>query len=324
MIKKIMKKYILKALLISLFITLPIQAYALSYKVIAIVNDESISSIQLRDRVKIIMNSTGMKNTTENRKKVAIEAYDILINEILQAQEAKSKGVNLDESIMEAAVVDLEKRNKIPPGGFKKFIESKGLSYQATLDQIKAGLLWRKTMSNLFRSEVNVTEEDIKEQALEYSDKDVKRTVNLSEIVIPIDYDKEDETYKKAMDISKRANNGEDFSELAKRYSAGKTGKKGGSVGWMEEPAIVYPLNEEVARLKSGEVGEPIRVEEMYVILKLNERKIFDPANDKQALKEKALMEKMETKAKRYIKGLRQKAFIEKRYKNSELINMIE
>lgn len=314
---------ILYILVLAIF-TIPVNSLAITYKVIAVVNGESISNVQLKDRVDIIMNSTGMRKTKANKKKVALEAYDILINEALQSSEAKSKGVGLSESQMKEAVNDLEHRNHIPPGGFKKFIKSKGLSYQATLDQIKAGLLWKKTVASIFRTNIEVPEEEIDAKAKEYSSKDIKRRVRISEIVIPIEYDAEDETYAKAMEVSRRANAGEDFKKLAKEFSAGKTASAGGKIGWMEESLIMPPLDEEVARLKAGQVGEPIRVDEMYVIIKLDERKVINPAKNREALREKVLVEKLETRAKKYVKGLRQKAYIEKRYKGNELLKVIQ
>lgn len=299
-------------------------AYSVNYKVVAIVNGESISNIQLKDRVDIIINSTGLRKNLATRKKVAGQAYDILINEILQAQEAKEKGVGLSEDQTKHAIHDLERRNKIPPGGFKKFIESKGLSYSATLSQIKAGILWKKTASRIFKSDIEITEEEIDNKAKEYSSKDIVRRVNISEIVIPVEYEAEDETYQKAVDIARRANAGESFEALAREYSAGRTAVKGGAVGWLLEETVMPPLDEEVRKLKNGQVGEPIRVEEMYVILKLNERFVKNPAKDRKSLREKILIERLELRAKRYVKGLRQKAFIEYRVPKNELYKYIK
>lgn len=301
----------------------PASSQALDYKIIAVVDGESISNVQLKDRVDIIINSSGMRNTTANRKKVAIEALDILINEVLQSQEAKEKGVELSDEFLGRAIADIEGKNGIPPGSFKNFIQAKGLSYNATLDQIKAGLLWKRTVSRLFRDTVEVTDDEVNTKAKEYSRKDIRRRVSLSEIVIPVEYDKEDQTYAMAMEVSRRANAGESFEELAKEYSAGKTAKVGGKIGWMEEYMVKPPLDEEVERLKDGQVGEPIRVYEMYVILKLNDRQVINPAANKKALREKVLMEKLENRAKKYVKELRQKAYIEKRYKPQELYKLI-
>jgi len=318
-----MKFFTLTSLVLILAIAFSGNANALSYKIIASVNGEAISNVQLRDRVKIIMNSTGMPNTAANRKKVAREAFDVLINETLQAQEAKQRGIEVTEEIMKLAVEDLEKRNKIASGGFKKFINSKGLSYQATLDQIKAGMLWKKTVSRLFRENVEVTDEEVKARASDYNKKDIIRTVDLSEIVIPVEYNAEDATYDKAEQIAKRARGGESFESLAKQYSMGKTAKQGGRIGILLEKTVVPPLNEEVARLKNGQVGEPIRVDDLFVILKLNKRKIDNPASDKAKLREKVVFEKLELKAKKFVKELRQKALIDKRYKYEELHKLV-
>jgi peptidyl-prolyl cis-trans isomerase SurA len=293
---------------------------ASDYEIIAVVNGEAISNIQLKDRVDLIISSSGMDDNLSNRKNVAKDAYNILINEVLQAQEAASKGIELTEDDIDYALTDLERKNRIPEGKFKDFIRKKGLSYEASLEQIKAGLLWKKTISKFFRNKVEVTEDDIRSAAAEYSADDVLKTVNISEIVIPLNYDNTEATKQQAKDIVEQARNKEaSFEKLARQYSVGKTAKAGGRIGWIKEDTVMPALKKHVKKLGIGEISDPIFIDDLYVIIKKNDRKVYDPANDEKGLREKAMMEKLENQAKRYVKELRQKALIEKRVLPEEI-----
>lgn len=308
---------LIKTLLLALAIMIPAFSYALSYKIVAIVNGESISNIQVKDRVNLIISSSGIAPTQESRLKVTKETIEVLINEALQLQEAKAKGVDISEQDVSAAIEDLEKRNRIPSGGFKKFITSKGLSYDAAMSQIKAGIQWKKTVSRFFRAQVLITDAEVEAKKKEFAKIKSKTTSNISEIIIPQEFEDKTSTAELAKKIIEAVKNeGRDFSDLASKYSVGKTAKKGGLVGWVDESKIVEPIGSTVSKTPVGEITEPIYVDNLYVIVKVNDRKVFDPANDSKSIKDALMMEKLEGQSKRYIKELRQKALIERKYKD--------
>lgn len=289
-------------------------SFAYSYKIVAIVNGESISNIQLRDRVNLIINSSGVPNNPETRMKVTKEAMEVLINESLQNQEAKAKGVEVTDADLKNAEADLEKRNGIAPGSFKSFITSKGLSYDAALEQIKAGIQWKKTVSRFFRSQVSVSDAEVQAKKKELAKISAKRSVSISEIIIPESFDDKAPTTDLINKIISESRAGADFSALAKKFSVGKTASKGGLVGWVDETKIIEPLASAVRKTSTGGVSDPIHTDGLYVIVKINDRKVFDPANDDRSLREAVMIDKLESQSKRYIKELRQKALIERKY----------
>ncbi len=319
----------MKKLLALLLLSLPITSYAIEYKVLAVVNGQSISTEQVKERVKLVMKTTGMPDSAANRNKVTREVTDILINEVLQKQEAKEKGIELTPAEINAVYADLEKGNKLKPGGFKDFVRAKGISYSSIRDQIEASLLWKKILGTYVRPRVEITEEDIK-KAQSYTPAakpkaEVRTFASLSEIIIPIEFGKEQEAKDLADTIVRTARAGtEDFGDLAKRYSVGKTGPNKGKVGWVPEAGMIEPLASTVKKTATGKIADPVKAQSMYVILRVNDRKTDEPpAETKLSPKDRALMTKMEDGAKKYIKGLRDKAFIEKKYKEDSLINTV-
>ncbi len=317
----------MKKFLALLLLLLPVTSHALEYKVLSVVNGESISTEQVRERVNLIIGTSGMAKTDANKKKVTGEVADILVNEILQKQEAREKGIELADAEINAVFADLEKRNKLKPGGFKNFIQAKGISYNAIKAQIIASLVWKKVLQTYVRPTVEITDADIKKAEAQIANKPKitpKTFVNLSEIIIPVEFGKEQEAKDLADTIVRTARNGtENFGDLAKRYSVGKTAANKGLAGWLPEGGMIEPLASNVKKTAVGSVTAPIQAQSMYVILKINERRTDAPPEEKMSPKDKATLSKMEDAAKRYIKGLRDKAFIEKKYKDGELYSKV-
>lgn len=308
-----LRKLVLSLSFISLMVSAPLQA--LEYKVAAIVNGKAITNLQVSERVDIILDSTGLKNTAKNRREVTKETVDILINETLQEQEAKDKGISLKQTEIDAAIIDLEQKNGMKPGSFKQFIESRGLSYQAALDQIKAGLLWKKTVTKFLRPDISVSDKEIEKRQDKLAKVKVQKLYSISEIILPLDVENPNTSKLVANKIADEAREKNNFAELAKKHSAGRTGKKGGYVGLIPADKVVEPLASMIKSTPEGQVSEPKLVENaMYVIIKVNQIREVGPPKDEKSIEDMLIVEELEKDSKKYIKKLRQKAYIEKKY----------
>ena len=139
-----------------------------------------------------------------------------------------------------------------------------------------------------FRSKVALSDEEVRE----YYDENLEtfkipKTVEARHILLRVNQDADPETVKKtkdrALDILKLAKEGKDFAELAKQYSEGPTRDKGGYLGKFKKEAMVKPFADMAFSLKAGEIGEPVRTQFGWHIIKVekvNEASItsFDDA----------------------------------------------
>jgi len=91
------------------------------------------------------------------------------------------------------------------------------------------------------------------------------------------------------------AREGKDFADLAKKYSEGPTGVKGGSLGAFRKEAMVKPFSDKAFSMKSGEISEPVRTRFGWHIIrvdKINEEFTTDFDKAKQEIREKLLIQK--------------------------------
>jgi peptidyl-prolyl cis-trans isomerase SurA len=98
---------------------------------------------------------------------------------------------------------------------------------------------------------------------------------NVSHILIAVGQEASpaqlDAAGKRAQEVYERAKGGEDFAKLALAYSNSQTALEGGALGWRKGSELPTFLTDVVARLKPGDVSEPLRTPTGYHIIKLNE-----------------------------------------------------
>ncbi|UCH00526.1 MAG: SurA N-terminal domain-containing protein [Deltaproteobacteria bacterium] len=78
---------------------------------------------------------------------------------------------------------------------------------------------------------------------------------------------------EKALDILKKARDGEDFSELARKYSQDPTASKGGDLGYFTSGKMAKPFEDLAFSLKSGELGGPVKTRFGWHIIKVDDVK---------------------------------------------------
>jgi peptidyl-prolyl cis-trans isomerase D len=131
---------------------------------------------------------------------------------------------------------------------------------------------------NAFKPQVKVTDEQIKDYYDEHIDTfSEKKQVEARHILFKLAENatkEEDEKVKeKAEEVLKKAKAGEDFAELAKKYSEGPTAKDGGELGYFSENQMVKPFEEAAFKLKKGEISDLVRTPFGYHIIKVEDVK---------------------------------------------------
>jgi len=151
-----------------------------------------------------------------------------------------------------------------------------------------------------FKSEVKIDNDEL----LDYYETNIQefytpKTVEASHILIKAAKDADaktvEKTKKRALEIMEMAREGKDFTDLAKKYSEGPSGVKGGSLGAFRKEAMVKPFSDKAFSMKSGEISEPVRTRFGWHIIrvdKINEEFTTDFDTAKQKIGEKLLIQK--------------------------------
>jgi peptidyl-prolyl cis-trans isomerase C len=83
-------------------------------------------------------------------------------------------------------------------------------------------------------------------------------------------------TEEEAKELKKQADEGTDFTELAKANSTGPSGPNGGELGWFSEGMMVPEFEEAVKGMEPGQVSEPVQTQFGWHVIKLTETRMKD------------------------------------------------
>lgn len=78
---------------------------------------------------------------------------------------------------------------------------------------------------------------------------------------------------EEAQDILKKLQGGEDFAELAKKYSLGPLAQKGGDFGFRARKTLRKELGDAAFAMKKGDLNGPVKAEDGYYIIRLTDRR---------------------------------------------------
>ncbi len=210
----------------------------------------------------------------------------LVIKKIIQLEAKKQKiKVSKDE-------VQEELNKTIENFGGKEAFNSALEYYGLTEEVLKEDIEMNLYVSKLLESKVEITEDDMKNYFEENKDSfKQEEQVKARHILV------EDE--ETAKEVRKKLDDGEDFEELAKKYSTDTgTKEKGGDLGFFSKGEMVNEFEEVAFALKVGEISQPVKTNYGYHIIKVEERTEAKEANyeeSKDEIKEILLEEKLPT-----------------------------
>lgn len=170
-----------------LLFALPVQASFDHLDVVAVVGETPISNLDLIDRTELIIRSSGLSDTAEIRKKVSSQAMKQLVDERLQAMEAKKRGISVSGEELAGAIEVLEQQNGQPKGSLKQFMARKGVAWPAFTSQLRAQLLWNKMLAQVVRPKVRISEADFGRAARNQRLVESGQEYNITPLVLTVD-----------------------------------------------------------------------------------------------------------------------------------------
>jgi parvulin-like peptidyl-prolyl isomerase len=295
-------------------------------EIAAKVNGEIITKGDLEDQKKVL--ERGLREE-QHLTGVALAAAvreqekDILANQISQrllVQRAKTLEINVDADV-NRSLAKMQVESKIPDTEkFHDYIhEQTGMTFEDYKLQLTETMLTRKVVGGEVGSKVNIPEADLKKYYDEHQSEFVRKAeVYLSQILISTEgknAEQVDAAEKKAKAIVARANKGEKFSDLALENSDDPATARDGGVLPPYQPDQLRPdLKDVLAKTKKGQVTDPIKTPQGFLILKVNDRfeeglAPFDEVEDR--IHEFLAEPLMGPKMKEYLNRLRQEAYLE-------------
>ncbi len=240
-----------------------------------------------------------------------------LIDQSLLIQRAKDMGVSVETELVKR-LDEMRQTNKFPDmDAFERAVAAQGTSWEDFKSQIRNNLLTQRVIGQEVSRSINIGRDEVEKYYNEHK-KDYVRPeqVALREMFVSTEGKKEadiPELQKKAKGLLDRVKNGEDFGELAKRFSDGSTAKSGGFLGLFKRGELSKELEDTAFKMKKGDLTDVIQTKQGFLVLQVLEH--YDEGEQALAKVENEIMDrlyqqKMEPAYREYLKTLRQESYV--------------
>jgi peptidyl-prolyl cis-trans isomerase C len=205
----------------------------------------------------------GQKLTEETYKNAKGEILKNIIHAELLLQEAKAMNYTASDEEVNARLDKMKSQYESE----EKFLEDlsrQGFTLEMLKKQMNKGLAINAMLDAEIYVKVSVSEEKAKEYYEKNREKfDQPETVKARHILLRLAPDADDATVKKVRakmdEIVGKLESGEDFAELAKKYSEGPSSLKGGDLGFFGRGAMIKEFEDVAFSLKPGDKPQVVR-----------------------------------------------------------------
>ncbi|MGI8770268.1 MAG: peptidyl-prolyl cis-trans isomerase [Acidobacteriaceae bacterium] len=245
-----------------------------------------------------------------------------LVDQQLLLSKGKELGITGDTELVRR-LDEIRKQNHLESmDDLEKAATQQGVSYEDFKQNIRNGIITQQVIRDEVGRHIQLSSAELQRFYQQHKDEFAQpESVRLSEILIPVGTGTDQAAdlaaaQAKADGIAAKLKAGSSFEELAKADSTGSTAAQGGDLGEFRRGMLAKELEDKTFALQPGQITEPIRTKQGYVILKVTQH-TPGGAPDLNAVRpqveEAAFMSRMQPQLRLYLTQLRQQAYIDYR-----------
>ena len=284
---KFSKKYLFTLLILFLLFN---YSFASEVKIIKRINNEIITNIDIEIEYNyLIALNNDLKKISKNE---GLEiAEESLIREKIKLIELKKnfsienfKENDLSNKILESFYQKLGLNNE---KSFEVYLQTFNLTLGQVKKKIKYEILWNQLIGAKFINQIDIDKEMLKERIRQDKLNFIDITeYDLSEIVFQAknQNDLRSKLNKIKLDIDMNG-----FSAAANRFSTSNSSKFGGKIGKVKENQLSKKIQQELNKINTGQITNPINIGNGFIILYLHDKKINKFEEDEEMILKKMI-----------------------------------
>ena len=252
---------------------------SVNFKIIASVDEEIITNFDvLKEGRYLKVLSPNLQNFEES--KLNVLGTESLIKQVIKEKEI-SKFIDLDQ---DNSIVDEYLENLIARLGYENLkdfnsslLKNKTYTMEEVKYKIKIELFWNELIFDKYNDQISVNSEELRKKVNNIKKKE-KKEFFLSEIVFKKKINEEiDFTIAQIKESIDEIG----FNNTANIFSISESSKYGGKIGWINEDALSRKIYGNIVNLKNEEYSSIINVNDNFIILKVEDRRVIDNSIDR-------------------------------------------
>ncbi|MEO8755814.1 MAG: peptidylprolyl isomerase, partial [Casimicrobiaceae bacterium] len=254
-------------------------AYAqLAEGVAAVVNDNVISTFDVRQRATLLLVSAGIQATPDLQQRARAQALRDLVDERLQIQETAKFDIHISEDEINRRLGDIARSNHTTLDSLQQTLGQAGVSIGTLRSQIEADAAWNRLITGMYGSRVRVSEVEIRETQERIAANATRPQYLISEIFLPASTEQEfTDMQQGAMHLLEQMQHGAPFPSVARQFSRSSSASQGGDIGWIAATELSPELQPIAERLQQGQVSLPIRTPTGVYLIAMRDRRAGVP-----------------------------------------------
>lgn len=248
-------------------------------RVIAIVDNDVIMQSQLDARTREVQQTIAKRGAQVPPADVlSQQVLERLIVENLQLQIGERSGIRITDEELNQAMTSIAQRNRLTLEQFGAALARDGLSLKDAREQIRREMVISRVRQRRVAERIQVTDQEVQNfLASDMGKMQLSEEFRLANILVPLPEGASPEAIqaaaRKVSSLYDQLRSGGDFAQLAIANSASENALEGGEIGWRKAAQLPPPLDGVIGALSPGEITEPIRTPNGFMIIKLLEKR---------------------------------------------------
>ena len=273
------KIYLIKLFIfLNIFFLLINNSFSFENKIILKIDNEIITVIDIENEKNyLIALNPNIKNL--DKKRLNEIAKNSLIREKIKEKEILNylENIKLKQDFLEQLIKQRYSRIGLKSKDeFSNYLNNFKLKIKTIEKKISIEALWNQLIYQKFYKTLKIDKDQLRNEIKKKFENDEKNYL-LSEIVFKLS--NKNDLKKKYSEIINSINK-ENFQSAALTYSISDSSNIGGELGWIKESSINNTINDELKKLKKGNITNPIFTPNGYLILKINDIKYIKKKYD--------------------------------------------
>ncbi|MGA0544374.1 peptidylprolyl isomerase [Brevundimonas sp. VNH65] len=249
--------------------------FTLTEGIVMTVNDEVISSFDLRQRMLSIIAMSQLQPTQENLPQIQRQALNALIDEHLQRQELRNyKDLVISDEEVDEEIASMAQGAGTSVANFLAFLEQGGIRIATLREQIRTEIAWRALVGGRFNARSKVSRGQVEQTLRQLTEAASKPQYLVGEIYLEsAKHGGPQATYDGAQQLVNQMIQGAPFQAVAEQFSDAPTAQRGGDAGWLVQGSVAPALQQAMDQLEAGQLSRPIVVDGGVYILYMRDKR---------------------------------------------------
>jgi parvulin-like peptidyl-prolyl isomerase len=305
-------------------------------RVVAVVDGDVILSSELEERVAPVLTALAQEDggrgedglpapdKEQRAAQIRQEALDRMVDEELLMAQARQLKLTVTGADVDKAIDEVKKNNHLGDDQLIEALRQQGYTYASYRQDLRRQIIRLKVLQVAVRPRVSVSDEEVQtfyNDSVRGLSEGASAKVHARHIFIEVPEGGPKALVaarrKQAEELMVRARAGEDFADLARRYSQDPATKEdGGDLGIFGRGVLPKELEDVVFSLQPGEVRGPIVTPQGLHIVRMIERvgQGARPLGEvKEQIRNQLYQQELEKQTRLWLQELRKKSHVETR-----------